>query len=306
MEHFEQQAISRAPRKPTHWYRYMDDTFVVWPHGEEEIREFLDHLNSIHHNIKFKMEVEQNWSLPFLEVLVSRRPDGSLGHTVYRKPIHTDLYLHAKSTHNPAQKKWVLLSHIHRARRLFDADSLDKELQHLKGNFKKNGYSNKDIRRALQKEVEPHPKQEKPVAVARLPYQWAASHKISRLLVKFNIQTVHIPAKNIHLLRPVKDKLSLRTSGIYRIPCECGEVYVGQTGRTIEARFKEHRRHVRLNQPERSAVAENSVTKYHRIDLDGASKLGTATRHMDRLLMEAIEIRLHPENFNTDDGFNLR
>jgi hypothetical protein len=137
MEHFEQQAISRAPRKPTHWYRYVDDTFVIWPHGEEELRKFLDHLNSIHHNIKFTMEVEKKLSLPFLYVLVSRRPDGSLGHTVYRKPTHTDLYLHAKSAHHPAQKKGVLLSLIRRARRLCDADSLDKEIQHLKETLKK-------------------------------------------------------------------------------------------------------------------------------------------------------------------------
>jgi hypothetical protein len=156
-----------------------------------------------------------------------------------------------------------------------------------------------------QKKVVPRPKQEKPVAVARLPYQGAASHKVSRLLAKFNIQTVHIPAKNIHLLRPVKDKLGLRTAGIYRIPCECGKVYVGQTGRTVEARLKEHRRHVRLNQPERSAVAEHSLTTYHRIDFDGASKLGTATRYLDRVVREAIEIRLHTDNFNRDDGFNL-
>jgi hypothetical protein len=31
-------------------------------------------------------------------------------------------------------------------------------------------------------------------------------------------QTMHIPTKVIHLLRPVKDKLSLRTAEIYRIP----------------------------------------------------------------------------------------
>jgi hypothetical protein len=109
---------------------------------------------------------------------------------------------------------------------------------------------------------------------------------------------VHIPAKNFHLLGPVKEKLGLRTAGIYRISYECGKFYVGQTGRTIEARLKEHRRHVRLNQPEMSAVAEYSLTTYHRIDFDGASKLGTATRYMDRLLMEAIEIRLHQDNFN--------
>jgi hypothetical protein len=141
-----------------------------------------------------------------------------------------------------------------------------------------------------KKKVEPCPKQEKLVTVARLPYQGAASHKVSRLLDKFNIQTVHIPAKNIHLLSSVKDKLGLRTAGIYCIPCECGKVYVGQTGRTIETRLKEHRRPVCLNQPERSAVAEHLLTTYHRIDFVGASKLGTATRYMDRLVREAIEI----------------
>jgi hypothetical protein len=32
MEHFEQQAISSAIKKPARWYRYMDDAFMVWPH----------------------------------------------------------------------------------------------------------------------------------------------------------------------------------------------------------------------------------------------------------------------------------
>jgi hypothetical protein len=159
--------------------------------------------------------------------------------------------------------------------------------------------------RALRKKDEPCPKQEKLVAVARLPYQGAASHKVSRLLAKYNIQTVLIPAKNIHLLRLAKDKLGLRTAGIYHIPCECRKVYVGQTRWTIEARLKEQRRHVRLKQPERSAVAEHSLTTYHHIDFDGASKLGTATRYMDHLVREAIEIRLRPDNFNRYVGFNL-
>jgi hypothetical protein len=36
------------------------------------------------------------------------------------------------------------------------------------------------------------------------------------------------------LLRPVKDHLGLRTPGVYRIPCECGRVYIGQTGRSVD------------------------------------------------------------------------
>jgi hypothetical protein len=159
MEHFEQQALSRAPRKPTHWYRYVDDTFVVWPHGEDELREFLDHLSSFHHNIKFTMEVEKNRSLPFLDVLVSRRPDGSLGDTVYRKPTHTDLYPHAKSAHHPAQKKGILLSLIHRARRICDAKSLDKELQHLKKPSEKMATASRiSDGLSTKKKFEPRPK----------------------------------------------------------------------------------------------------------------------------------------------------
>jgi hypothetical protein len=50
------------------------------------------------------MEAEQDRTLPFLDVLVSRRLEGALGHTVYRKSTHTDLYLHAKSEQHPAQK----------------------------------------------------------------------------------------------------------------------------------------------------------------------------------------------------------
>jgi hypothetical protein len=95
MEHFEKQVISSAAKKPTRWYRYVDDTFVVWPHGKDELQTFLKHLNSIHQNIAFTMEVEKQGTLPFLDVLV-KRPDGSLGHSVYRKPTHTYLYLHAK------------------------------------------------------------------------------------------------------------------------------------------------------------------------------------------------------------------
>jgi hypothetical protein len=48
MEHFEKQVISSTAKKPTRWYRYVDDTFVVWPHGKDELQRFLKHLNSIH------------------------------------------------------------------------------------------------------------------------------------------------------------------------------------------------------------------------------------------------------------------
>jgi hypothetical protein len=37
MEDFEEKALNQATLKPTCWYRYVDDTFVIWPHGKENL-----------------------------------------------------------------------------------------------------------------------------------------------------------------------------------------------------------------------------------------------------------------------------
>jgi hypothetical protein len=252
------------------------------------------------------MEMEHNKSLPFLDVWVSRKPDGSLEHTVYRKPTHTDLYLHAKTEYHPAQKRAVLTTLIWRARSICDTESLEGEKEYLKKAFRQNGYSNGEINQALYPRHKPQQQCEEPTSVAMLPYQHYVTNKISRLLAKRNIKTIHIPdRKSIHMLSSVKNKLGLKVPGIYRIPYECGKVYVGQTSRAIENRCKEHKRHIHLGQPGNSAVAEHSIETGHNIDFNNIMILEKVTGYMNHLVKEAIEICLHPNNFNRDGGLNL-
>jgi len=56
---------------------------------------------------------------------------------------------------------------------------------------------------------------------------------------------------------PVNDDLGINTLGAYIIPCECCQVYVGQTGRSIATRLKENYRHIRLGQPDQWVVPEH-------------------------------------------------
>jgi hypothetical protein len=41
---------------PLCWFRYVDDTFVIWPQGPESLRDLPRHLNSVHQNIQLTME----------------------------------------------------------------------------------------------------------------------------------------------------------------------------------------------------------------------------------------------------------
>jgi hypothetical protein len=79
---------------------------------------------------------------------------------------------------------------------------------------------------------------DKPASTAYIPYTHTFG-RLSIMLAEHNIKSVAVPRKKIFShLPPVKDALGLRTPGIYSIPCECGKVYIGQSGRSVQLRIK--------------------------------------------------------------------
>ena len=62
MEYFETQLVTSIT--DIKWLRYVDDIFTIWPENKN-FDEFFQLLNSLHPNIKFKVEWEQNNTLSF-------------------------------------------------------------------------------------------------------------------------------------------------------------------------------------------------------------------------------------------------
>ncbi|KAK5639002.1 hypothetical protein RI129_011494 [Pyrocoelia pectoralis] len=220
MEDFENKALSSYPLKPKCWYRYVDDTFVIWQHGLDNLNDFLQHLNNIHPNITFTMEIEKQNQLPFLDILVTKT-EKEFSYTLFRKPTHTNRYLNAHSHHHPSQLRAIIKSLTTRSIRLTDIKSRNVELNNLTNILKLNGYPLKQIQKIIvsitENRIKPKSKTEELKRNLILPYIKGVTDTIARKFPKTQFRTIFKPHTTIHqLLRNPKDKFMEKNKGYMR------------------------------------------------------------------------------------------
>ena len=72
MTELEEKIIKESEYKPYLWWRYTDDIFFIWEHGENKLKSFLDKINKVHPTIKFTDEWSKTF-INFLDVTISCR-----------------------------------------------------------------------------------------------------------------------------------------------------------------------------------------------------------------------------------------
>ncbi|KAL9962797.1 hypothetical protein ACROYT_G031937 [Oculina patagonica] len=94
----------------------------------------------------------------------------------------------------------------------------------------------------------------------------AVSREPDGRLITSKITKTRKPSTNAEPATEFKSTAVLPTKQdgvVYRIPCECGKVYIGETGRPMQDRIKEHDRDIRLARTQTSAVAEHTNNTGH-------------------------------------------
>ena len=309
MEDFEERAIASAIHKPKIWKRYLDDTFTIL--DRDQVDGFLQHLNNQQPTIRFTMETEKDNSIPFLDTSVIRDSNGLLTTSVYRKPTHTDQYLAYDSHHPQSVKRGIVKCLYDRAKHLITTPSvISKEKKHLSSVLVSNGYPSSFIRK-LTKTTKPtannEPTQEfKSTAV--LLYIKGVSEVLGRCLQQQGVRNVFKSDTTLrsYLVRP-KDTLEpgKQDGVVYKIPCECGKVYIGETGRAMQDRIKEHDRDIRLAHTQTSAVSEHANETEHLPLWNQVKFIDRDPHRYTRRVKEDIQIRLHSNNINRDSGIEI-
>ncbi|BHF78924.1 hypothetical protein SprV_0602204100 [Sparganum proliferum] len=177
---------------------------------ETDVSALLNAVNRAHPSIKVTLEMESAGSLPFLDVLLNRGPDGSNRKSVYRRKTWSEQYMDFASF-VPLQQ---------RARKICSTDSIEEGLGKIQDLLRENGYTNRFIAKNMaERPAKPTTLTAKKKTLSlKVPFQGdAASELLRRRLDQAVSRTFPI------LRGEGKDKLPPQTTSmcIYSFTCSC-------------------------------------------------------------------------------------
>ena len=118
------------------------------------------------------------------------KDSGRIRTEVYRKPTHTDRYIHYQSYHPQHIKTGIIRTLIRRSEQICNTtEAADHERRHLIQVFQSNGYLTAFIQRAMNpKRTLTKDKQAAPLATTSIPYIKGTSERIRRCLSQVDIR----------------------------------------------------------------------------------------------------------------------
>ncbi|CAI5443815.1 unnamed protein product [Caenorhabditis angaria] len=308
------------------FYRYIDD-IIVLAASKEDLNEIFQCLNSQSNFIKLTREEPTNGWLPFLNFEL-RIQDNSIVHRWYRKPSSKNLLVRFDSFHPIKQKSNIVVNTIRTAKSCSTSDNKSYSENLALRVLEKNGYNiskQKSNRPFYQKRVSVQTNVDH--CIMTIPFMGdMVTKRIRNILKEFELDTQVVELKG----RSLKDILvknrcfestcnhrdcricekfgigKCNVKGvIYKITCDCGEFYIGETGRPFESRFAEHRR--ACNKPMTKSYS-SSVWAKHSKEKHGGEALVIDVDILEverntniRKIREGVLIKHHNSSLNNKE-----
>ena len=150
MGRLEQRLLKNQSKQPMVWWRFIDDIFLVWTHGETSLQAFVDNLNTSHDTIKFTA----SWSTKEVAYLDTRvyLDGGKIETDLYVKPTDTHQYLLPSSCHPRHCKESIPYSQALRLKRICSKDeTYQTRMREMKQHFLQRGYNEQILESQFQK-----------------------------------------------------------------------------------------------------------------------------------------------------------
>ena len=199
MQDLEEEIIKKLDFTVPLYYRYVDDTILFIP--KDKINNMVDEFNNYHERFKFTFEIENNNSIPFLNILIIKNNDSTIYTNLYGKNTFSGRFLNYFSNH-PIQHKINIIknlvdSAILLSNKIYHFDNLNI----IKENLILNNYPTKSTDKYIKKRTmeicnKNNTKFNKmnsdlePKKLISIPFFGKISENVKRIISKHNINII--------------------------------------------------------------------------------------------------------------------
>ncbi|XP_036317378.1 uncharacterized protein LOC118732355 [Rhagoletis pomonella] len=292
--------------------KYVDDIFAIT--NRNDVNTILETLNKYHPKLQFTMEMEENASIPFLDVRIHKN-NNNIVLNWYSKPTSSGRLINYLSSQPRKYKINTAKNLIHKILTISDQKFHEANIEKIHSILKSNNYPNHLIRELIKQETMRIGNQQNKTpttATANTPKKYYSVTYIPKLSENFDRST--LKEQNITLAYKTNNTLAriyTRTKSpldkqqqnnvVYEIKCKgkenenCGKVYIGTTKRTLGVRIAEHQTDIR-KQKHSTALSQHILNSGHTADFTNTRIIDKEKREMTRYTLESLRILEKREN----------
>lgn len=319
LQHHEQKAINIAqqhnpPTAPKSFVRYVDDSHARFE-NMEAATQFHQILNEQDHHIKYTMETEDSSkSIQFLDLNITNKGDGHYEYKIHRKNAITNVQIKPHSGHDPKVLKGIFTGFLHRAYTVCKDRQLDEEIKFLITCFVENGYKEHELKRiatTFKQKREANNEQlqqtDPLTNIVTLPWIPGLSPKLRKTFRKQGIKAVFKSSRNLKSILTSSNKSKLpdySLPGVYKVNCNCGKKYVGETSMKVSTRLEQHKKSIQDKKWDLTGISNHAQTCQQGFRWNDVDVLKVEDRKFDRKVREALEIQFRETSPHNDHGLN--
>jgi predicted GIY-YIG superfamily endonuclease len=305
MEHLEESVIEGLNFDILFFKRYVDDCLMAVP--ENETNNILDKFNSFHRKLQFTIEIENNNTINFLDMTLTRNHKTNRIITQwYTKPTWSGRYLNYMSCHPKKQKLSVIVGLVDRAISLTSPELRPQSLDKVKDTLIKNNFKSKDINRIIKQrtfklynssQIKQKNQTQNENRYVALPYTSGLSEKIAYILRKYGVRTCHRSQNKLNsIFSTLKSKTpTLKQSNVvYSIPCTCSKTYIGMTSQLLKNRLNGHK----YQSGASTALQKHERETSHTFCYDNTKILNKDKNLQKLAIKEMIEVKRDKNSIN--------
>lgn len=298
--------------KITYKVRYMDDYLGKWIGAEDELDVLVSDINKSDEKLKFTIEKEVNGRINFLDASIVRG-ENSIIFSAFEKECSSSVYLPGDSYQDTGIKRAAVIGETIRLKKF--SDKFEEDQLKLREKFLHNGYNSSFVDTNMKKGIQQFdkPKQDKlsksksnegPKLITS--YMGKKTNKLKKKLKPFNIKVINRRRVNLEgmFASKYKYKTNYDKGIVYKIYCECGAFYIGESCSDFKCRKYQHNRDIKAKSFS-NALFKHMFEEEHLLEWDKSTLLSMQFDKSRRKITEAILIKNQKPEININDGLKI-